>query len=314
MTGRLPHLDIDKRFAILPVLAGAAGIALFSLMDALMKRASIGAGVYPAMLARSLAGALIMGPAWWWHARGRLPARAALKLHLLRGVLVAGMATTFFYGIVRVPLAQGIALSFIAPLLALGLAAVLLGEKVPRRTWLGALLACCGVGVIAWARMRDASGSDEAARGLAAVLVSALLYAWNLVVQRQQAQVAGPAEVAFSQNLVIAAVLLLAAPVMLAGTGRIGLAAASIHAFWPEIVGAAVLSSTSLMLMSWAYGRAEAQALLPLEYTAFLWAAAMGWWWFGEALTGGTIAGLCLILAGVWLGTRFSEGSTANAT
>ena len=42
------------------------------------------------------------------------------------------MAACFFWGVVRTPLAEGIALSFIAPLVALYLAAVQLGEKIRR--------------------------------------------------------------------------------------------------------------------------------------------------------------------------------------
>jgi len=58
------------------------------------------------------------------------------------------------------------------------------------------------------------------------------------------------------------------------------------------------------MLLAWAYARAEAQALVPIEYTAFPWSALTGWLWFGEAVTAATLGGLALILAGVWVGAR----------
>ena len=57
----------------------------------------------------------------------------------------------------------------------------------------------------------------------------------------------------------------------------------------------------AVMLASWAYGRAEAQVLVPIEYTAFLWAALMGWLIFRETLTVPTVAGAVLIVAGCWL-------------
>ena len=57
------------------------------------------------------------------------PSRATLRIHVARGVVVTVMAGLFFWGIGRVPLAQAIALTFIAPLIALLLAAC-----VPRRT------------------------------------------------------------------------------------------------------------------------------------------------------------------------------------
>lgn len=303
----------------LPFAATLLGIALFALMDALMKRASTATGVYPALFARSLVGLVVLAPAWRIVTGGRLPPRATLRLHLLRGVIVSGMAASFFYGIVRTPLAQGIALSFIAPLLALALASLLLGETIGRAAIGAALVGLAGAAVIGWGRLATAPPGREAVVGLVAVLVSALLYAWNLVLQRQQAQLAPPVEVALSQNLVIATVLLGLALVLAGGAALAGvpgtepgteLATLLVPArqALPDIVAAALVASVSLMLLSWAYARAEAQALVPLEYSAFLWSALMGWWWFGEVVTGWTLAGLALILAGIWWGKRAQAG------
>ena len=47
--------------------------------------------------------------------------------------------------------------------------------------------------------------------------------------------------------------------------------------------------------------RAEAQALLPIEYTAFVWAAIMGWWMFAEPVTLATLLGVALIVIGCWI-------------
>ena len=49
---------------LLPFLSAIAGVAIFSVMDALMKRASIAADVYNALLFRSLIGAALMLPLW----------------------------------------------------------------------------------------------------------------------------------------------------------------------------------------------------------------------------------------------------------
>ena len=46
--------------SLFPFLAAAAGIATFSMMDAVMKSASIQAGVYNALLWRGFAGTLLM--------------------------------------------------------------------------------------------------------------------------------------------------------------------------------------------------------------------------------------------------------------
>ena len=54
-------------------------------------------------------------------------------------------------------------------------------------------------------------------------------------------------------------------------------------------------------LVNLGYGRAEAQALLPIEYTAFVWAAIMGWWMFAEPVTLATLLGVALIVIGCWI-------------
>ncbi|MBX9643502.1 MAG: DMT family transporter, partial [Novosphingobium sp.] len=70
------------------------------------------------------------------------------------------------------------------------------------------------------------------------------------------------------------------------------------------VSGSAVLAAISLMVISWGYGREETQVLLPLEYTAFIWAALFGWLMFDEALTLPTVAGAVLIVIGCWIATR----------
>ncbi len=275
-----------------PIAVAVAGIALFSVMDALMKRASLAGGVYSALLARSVIGAVLLAPAWLL--RGApMPPWPVMRLHFLRSALSAGMAGTFFWGLVRTPMAEGMALSFIAPLIALWLAAAFLGEKIRRTAIFAALLGIAGVGVIALGRLAAPAHGPGAGWGIAAILVSAVLYAANLVIQRRQAQLAGPLEVALFQNAMIALVLLPAAPLLWHSPSASGLG---------DMASSAVLASSSLMLLAWAYARAEAQVLVTIEYTGFIWAALMGWWWFDEAVTPATLGGLVLIIAGVWIG------------
>ncbi|OYZ44415.1 MAG: EamA family transporter [Novosphingobium sp. 16-62-11] len=278
---------------LLPVLAAMAGLALFSVMDGVMKAASIAVGAYAAMCWRGLAGAAMMFPLWLWRGQG-WPAPAVLKVHVLRGVVASVMAVLFFYGLVRLPLAEGIALSFIAPLIALYLAALLLGEKVRPAAIGGSVLALLGVAVIAGGKF-DGPADAEAVKGLIATLVSAVLYAWNLVLQRQQALLARPEEVAFFQALVTFLFL---------GLGAWWFAPFPSSEVWSLVLVSAALSAVSIMLMSWAYGQAEAQVLVPLEYTAFIWAAIVGWIAFAEPVTMPMLMGVSLIVAGCLYATR----------
>nr|WP_100867612.1 DMT family transporter [Novosphingobium kunmingense] len=285
----------------MPFLAVAAGIASFSVMDGLMKSASLAIGAYSAMLWRSAAGVVLMAPAWKLRG-GTMPQAALLRLHALRGANTAGMAVSFFYGITKLPLAEGIAISFIAPLIALYLAAILLGEWVARRAVLASLLGLSGVIVICAARLGEGGYDRDAVLGIAAILFSAALYAWNLILQRQQAQIADPVEIALFQAVFTGLALLPFAPWF----GHL-LPVAQ----WSAIALSAVLAMLSLMLIAWGYARAETQVLLPMEYTAFLWAAVTGWVMFGEALTPATVAGAVLIVVGCWIAARGHTEQTA---
>ncbi len=288
---------MTRQHSLLPMLAASAGIALFSVMDATMKRASLASDVYTALLIRGLIGTTLLWPLWRLSG-GRWPVPTVLRLHGTRSAVVAAMALLFFFGLVRLPMAEAIAISFIAPLIALYLAAVMLGERIGRRAVGGSLLGLMGVIVISVGHMQQGGITTASqAPGIAAVLGSAVLYAWNLILQRQQAQVAAPLEVALFQNGLVALILLVAAPWLakLPSTPAMELIAA-----------AAVLAATSLMLLSWAYARAETRMLLPLEYSAFIWAALLGWLWFGEVLDATTLLGGGVIVSGCWLAARGS--------
>ncbi len=82
---------------------------------------------------------------------------------------------------------------------------------------------------------------------------------------------------------------------------------------WPWILFAAVLAVTSMLLLSWAYARAEASYLAATEYTAFLWAMLLGWLFFDEHVSPFTLAGAVLIVAGCMLAARKPRGGQPGA-
>ena len=297
----MPAGEQRQHHHLMPFVAVAAGIGTFSVMDGLMKAASLAVGAYNAMLWRSLVGALIMVP-YWLLRGGKWPAKPALRLHAARGLTSAFMATTFFYGLKYLPLAEGMAISFIAPLIALYLAAVMLGESIGRRAIMASLLGLAGVVVIAAARLGQGGYDRQAAWGIAAILVSAVLYAFNVILQKRQAGLAAPIEVAAFQALTTSLFLLIVSP---------WLAVVPPSSVMGHITGAALLAAISLMLISWGYGRAETQVLLPLEYSAFIWAAIMGWVMFGEGLSLPTVAGAALIVMGCLIAARKHIEATA---
>jgi S-adenosylmethionine uptake transporter len=278
--------------ATIPFAVAGLGIATFAGMDALMKGLSIQMGAYSAILWRSCIAMMLTAVLFFWK-KTAWPGVATARLHIWRGVVTSLMAFLFFWGLVYVPLAEAIGLSFIAPLIALYLAAVLLQERIGGRAILASLIGFAGALVIIGDKL-GGDYSEDIGLGIAAILLSAILYAYNLILQRQQAQIAAPVEIAFFQNATMFSVYLAFAPFT---------AVAPAPQQLPQIAAAAILATTSLLLLSWAYARAEARILIPVEYTAFIWAALFGWLVFAEALTAPTLGGTALIVVGCLVAT-----------
>ncbi|MBY6015576.1 DMT family transporter [Qipengyuania gaetbuli] len=287
--------------SIRPVLAATLGIALFAAMDAVMKGGALAIGAYSAFLLRCLMGSVLLAPIWWWRTRV-FPRGRVLRIHLVRGTVIAFMGWSFFASLVYLPLAEAIAISFVAPLIALYLAKLLLGEVIRPRAMAGTVLGLVGVIVIVAGRIGRERLDGDAAFGIALVLVSAVLFAWNLILQRQQALVSSPLEASTFQNGTVTLVLGVGAPFLLVLPDRetvmlLGLAA--------------VLAILAAMLFIWAYARSETQRLVPIEYTGFLWASLFGWLFFAEPIRPLTVAGAVLIVIGCWIATRRRTEQTA---
>jgi S-adenosylmethionine uptake transporter len=278
--------------AFIPFSVATLGIALFAAMDAVMKGLSLAIGAYNAVFWRMLIG-LLFSAILYLPTRPSRPGREAMRYHVIRGLVGSVMALTFFWGIARMPLAEAVALTFVAPLASLYLAAAILNEPVGRRAVVASLVGFSGVLVIVGTRA--GMPGDRDLWGVASILVSAMLYAYNIIVMRQQALVAKPLEIAFYQYVVVVAALAVAAPFV----ARIPAAA-----HWPDLSLAAILALISLMLLAWAYARAEAHRLAPVEYTALIWAAIFGFVIFGEEVRIATLVGAALIVAGCLLAAR----------
>ena len=277
----------DSPSPLIPFLVACSGIAIYSAMDVLMKGLSIGIGAYNAVLWRTAAATLLSG-ALFLAARPPMPDRAAVRLHAWRSLFVAVMAVTFFWALARLPMAEAIALAFVAPLMALYMAAIFLGERIGGRSIAASLLGLGGVAAIVAGKLGGSARDPDALWAVGAVFLSAVCYAYNLILARKQAKMASPREIAFFQNLFVTLILALGAPWFLA------VPPASTAT---PIVGAALLATISLLLLSWAYARAQAQILATSEYTGFLWAMIFGWIFYAEPVTLPTLAGAALIVA-----------------
>jgi S-adenosylmethionine uptake transporter len=275
-------------------LAALGAVAVLSIMDAVMKHLVIVIGIVAVSIWRAVVNLLLSG-GLYLPRRQTWPSRRILWIHVSRSVVVTIMAVLFFWGIGRVPLAQAIALTFIAPLIAMLLAPLFLREKLAGRSVAGAAAAFAGVLIIVLGQAR-AEVRPDVLLGIAAILGSAVCYSVNILMMRWQALAAKPLEINFFQALVVLLIWIAALPV-------VGIPA------WPRgqvawIVLAAIMSTSGGLLFAWAYARGEASYLAVTEYSAFLWASALGWIVFHERVSGYTLAGALLIVAGCLIAAR----------
>jgi S-adenosylmethionine uptake transporter len=77
-----------------------------------------------------------------------------------------------------------------------------LGERIGANAKLAAVLGFGGVIVVVGGEVLSV-GPDGDLLGMGAVLLSAVMYAFNLILQRMQALIAKPLEIAFYQNIIV---------------------------------------------------------------------------------------------------------------
>ena len=275
-------------------LVALSAVAVLSIMDAVMKHLVLAIGIVAVSIWRALAN-FSLSAVLYLPGRKTWPDRPTLRIHIARAVDVTIMAFLFFWGIGRVPLAQAISLTFIAPLIAVLLAAVFLHERIGSRSLLGSIVAFAGVVVIVLGQARAELG-EGVLLGTAAIIGSALCYAANIVMMRRQAVAAKPLEINFFQSAVVMILWLAAVPF-------VGMPAWPAEQ-WPWVVVAALMSSSGTLLFAFAYARGEASYLAVTEYSAFLWAAALGWIVFHEPVSAYTLGGAVLIVGGCLVGAR----------
>ena len=285
-----PARPILARLVLLAVVAEG----LLTLMDALIKQLSpryptleiaflrfafgtVGATVY----------ALWMRPGW--------PTREAAAYNGLRVLLVVVTATSFFFALSRLPLADAIAMGLISPVLTALLGAMLLGESLDWRIMLALAAGFLGMLLIVGGKLGASGMGEEVLVGAAAVLVSAVCYSLNLIVLRHRATRDPLAQIILFQNLGPA--LILALPALWAWTTP-KLADLAVFAFLGTI---GVIAHT---MLAHAFARIEAARLAPIMYVTLVWGVVFGFLFFAEVPGLATIAGAGLIVLGTLVTQR----------
>jgi S-adenosylmethionine uptake transporter len=276
-----------------PLLAGMLAAAAFVSMDATVKALAPGRDALQLTFLRFASGAVFAWLLWAWH-RSPMPRRADWGSHGLRVVLLLACLLGYFHALRLLPLAQAVAMGYLAPILVSLLAMLVLRERPSRWVWAALALGAAGVLVAMWPELRQGSDARATGRleGLAAAALAAVAFAGVMVLARRQAQRDSLWTILLVQNTL--PVLLLAGPALATWTPLP-------PADWPAVVLLGLFATVGLLALTWAMSHLEASRVAPLEYTSFVWAALLGYALFGEVPTAWTAASALLIVGGCLL-------------
>jgi S-adenosylmethionine uptake transporter len=273
MTSGLPPATTraDHARPAVPFLVATAAITVFTTMDSVVKALPVTIPTIEVVALRFMFGVpmvllamLRLGADW--------PTASSWRANLPRGALNIATTLLFFTALRRLPFAETLALSYLAPLVLAVLAALLLGEKLRPGVIAAVLLGLAGVAVIAWDSLSHrALGTDLT--GIAAALGSAVTYAVNNLMLRSQARRDSATSIVLIQHIVPAVIALpLSIPVWHTPPGPV----------WFVFLLLAAFGVCGHFLLTWAYGRAPAGVLAVVDYLALPYAALLGFIFFAE--------------------------------
>ena len=257
------------------------GMFLFAAVDTIAKFLTSELHPFQIVWTRQLgllAGALFLLAL---HGR-RLFLTAQPKLQLIRGLVAALSAAAFIFAIRHVPLADAVAVSFLAPFMVTLMAALILQEPVGWRRWAAVLLGIVGSMII----LRPGMGAVHPAAML--VVVAAFFFACRQVISRAIADTDGTGTTIL--YTAVTAVLVLSLPLPWVWVTPDG-------SELLLLVGMAMLAGFAEVFVIRALELGFAVAVAPVHYTLIIWASLYGWLVFGQFPDAWTWAGTAIIMA-----------------
>jgi len=268
-----------RRALPLVLLAGL----FFSTLDATAKYLVRDHTLFVVVWAR-YAGQMVVTTPIAWHRGGPGFWRTHhLRVQLLRSLCLI-VATSCFFGALRfLPLAEGSAISFLAPMFAIVLSYPILGERPTRGRWIAALAGFAGVVIL----VRPGSAVFHPATGLLvlAAISNALYQLLTRKLPRDSAHTT-----LFYSALVGTAVLSAAIP-FVEVPGEFAMRDAGFFV----LLG--LLAGLGHGLLIAAFLRAPASLVAPFTYIQMLWATFYGYAIFGQLPDGISALGMAVIVA-----------------
>ena len=272
------------------VLWVSLGTAIFSLIYASGKFADGTASPLQIMFLRYVGGfsflvayVITRRESWCTHASVRPIS------HLLRAFYGAYGAAAIIYASAEMPIVDATAISLLYVIFMIGLGALALRERIRAQHWAGIILCCCGAAIVM--ASRGAFRSFEVAYLWPAfiALVGAALFALEGLLIRTLSQHDKPFTGLLYNNFF--GILLLSIPVFATWKSM-----AFIESMPFILLGPLAVSAQYFVIRG--YQIADIAVVGPADYSWLIFAALIGFAFFGEVPTFGIVAGSVVIAAG----------------
>lgn len=268
-----------------------ASVAFFGVMQALVKYAADRVPPGEAVFFRSVFALPVILA--WIAVRGQIPLGLLPKAslgHVWRGVMGTLSMGLGFAALAYLPAPDVAAIGFAAPLLAVVFAAMYRDERVPSLNWLAVLAGLCGVLIVLNPRFamfdRTTSGYADLL-GVSLVLGCAVFAALAQTVVRKLLATDRTPIIVLRFSVTATGLLLLTIPfgwVM------------PLRADFMALVAGGIVGAVAQILMTESYRHAGASTVSPLDYTALLFALAIGYAVFDAAPGESLLFGAPLII------------------
>ncbi len=260
----------------------AGGMFLFSAVDTHAK--FLTDSFHPIQIAWSRQLGLLVGVFFLLMIRGRDILKTQHPyLQMGRGALAAGSATLFIVAISFVPLADAVAISFVAPFVVTVLGALILGEAVGIRRWVAVSIGFLGTLVV----IRPGMGVIHPAAAL--VLIAALLFALRQILSRKLSGSDKTITTVAYTALTASALLTLPLPFVWR-TPEWGFEIALLTSM-------AVLAGIAEVMVIRSLELAQTVVLAPVHYSLLIWGTFYGWMVFNQLPDLWTWIGALIIVA-----------------
>jgi len=258
------------------ILLKIASAFLFAVMSVLVRWLGDRFPVGQVVFYRSAFAILPVVIIYAW--RGEL--MAALRIgrpfgHLGRGLTAVGAMFCNFSALARLPVVDATAISFVSPLFAVAMSALILKERVRIYRWSAVIVGFSGVLVMLAPQLdlSRSSASETATIGAMLGLVGALFGAGSAIQTRALTTSESTSSIVLYFSLICT----------LAGLATWPLGWMMPN--WPELTALIVIGicgGLAHILLTESYRLAPASLIAPFDYTSMLWALVLGFLVFAE--------------------------------